>query len=46
MLPMFMGVTKLERGYDFLIATEIETIPTEELMPSIEEVKSARQKEK
>jgi len=46
MLPMFMGVTKQVPGYDFLIATDIQTIPAEALMPSIEEVKKAREKDK
>jgi branched-chain amino acid transport system substrate-binding protein len=42
MLPMFMGVTKKAEGYDFLIATDIVTIPGEEVMPSVEEIKKAR----
>ncbi|HMK36588.1 MAG TPA: ABC transporter substrate-binding protein [Desulfomonilaceae bacterium] len=46
MLPMFMGRTKKADGYDFLVATDIVTIPAEELMPSIEDVKKAREKEK
>jgi len=46
MLPMFMGVTKKVPGYDFLIATDITTIPAEELMPSLDEIKKAREKEK
>lgn len=46
MLPMFMGVTKKAPGYDFLIATDIVTIPAAELMPSVEEIKKAREKEK
>ncbi|MCX5873586.1 MAG: ABC transporter substrate-binding protein [Deltaproteobacteria bacterium] len=44
MLPMFMGVTKKAPGYDFLIATDIVTIPAEELMPSIEDIKKVREK--
>ncbi len=43
MLPMFMGVTKKGPGYDFLIATDIVTIPAEELMPSIDDIKKARE---
>ncbi|MFH1982740.1 MAG: ABC transporter substrate-binding protein [Pseudomonadota bacterium] len=43
MLPMFMGVTKKVAGYDFLIASDIVTIPGEEVMPSIEEIKAARE---
>jgi len=46
MLPMFMGVTKKAPGYDFLIATDIVTIPAEELMPSVDDIKKAREKEK
>ena len=42
MLPMFMGVTKKVPEYPFLIATDIVTIPTAEVMPSIEEIKKAR----
>ena len=42
MLPMFMGVTKKSADYNFLIATEIVTIPGKEVMPSIEEIKQAR----
>ncbi|MDX2454561.1 ABC transporter substrate-binding protein [Desulfosarcina sp.] len=42
MLPMFMGVTKKVDGYDFLIATDIMTIAGEDVMPSIEEIKKAR----
>ncbi len=42
MLPMYMGVTKKAPGYDFLIASDIVTIPAEETMPSIEEIKKER----
>lgn len=42
MLPMFMGVTKKVAGYDFLVATDIVTIPGKDVMPSIEEIKKAR----
>jgi len=45
-LPMFMGVTKKAPGYDFLIATDIVTIPAAELMPSLDDIKKAREKEK
>ena len=45
MLPMFVGVTKQSPEYkEFLIATDIVTIPAAELMPSVEEVKAARAK--
>ncbi len=42
MLPMFMGVTTKTKDYDFLIATDIVTIPGKDVMPTIEEVKKAR----
>jgi branched-chain amino acid transport system substrate-binding protein len=42
MLPMFVGVSKKVPGYDFLIASDIETIPAQDLMPSVEEIKKAR----
>jgi len=42
MLPMFMGVTKKVAGYDYLIATDIVTIPGKDVMPSIAEIKKAR----
>ena len=42
MLPMFVGYTKKVPEYDFLIAADIVTIPGEQLMPSIEEVKKLR----
>lgn len=44
MLPMFMGVTKKVPEYPFLIASDIVTIPAKDLMPSIEEIKKAREK--
>ena len=43
MLPMFMGETRKVAGYDFLIASDIVTIPGNEVMPSIEEIKASRQ---
>ncbi len=45
-LPMFMGVTKKVPGYDFLIATDIVTIPAAELMPSLDAIKKAREEAK
>ena len=42
MLPMFMGVTQKAAGYDHLIAIDIVTIPGNEVMPTIEEIKAAR----
>jgi branched-chain amino acid transport system substrate-binding protein len=45
MLPMFVGVTKKDPKYtEFLIATDVVTIPAEELMPTVEEVRAARGK--
>lgn len=43
-LPMFFGVTKNEPGYKYLVASGIETIPGSQLMPSVEEIRQARQK--
>jgi len=42
MLPMYMGVTYKAAGYDYLIAKDIVTIPGDEVMPTIEEIKAAR----
>jgi len=42
MLPMFVGVTKTAPGYDFLIAGDIETIPADQVITPIDEVKKAR----
>jgi branched-chain amino acid transport system substrate-binding protein len=44
MLPMFMGVTKKVPEYPFLIAGDMITIPAQEVMPTIEEIKKARGK--
>lgn len=44
MYPMFMGVTKKTEGYDFLTASEIVTIPGDQVMPSVDEIKAARGK--
>lgn len=41
-LPMFMGVTGKVPEYDFLIATDIITLPGKDVMPTIEEIKKAR----
>jgi branched-chain amino acid transport system substrate-binding protein len=42
MLPLYIGSTKKAPGYDFLIATDIVTVPPEEAMPSVEEMKQQR----
>ncbi len=40
MFPMYMGVTKKAKEYnEFLIATDIVTIPGEEVMPAVEDIK-------
>jgi branched-chain amino acid transport system substrate-binding protein len=44
MLPMFMGVTKKVPEYPFLIAGDMITIPAQEVMPAVEEIKKARGK--
>lgn len=45
MLPMFVGVTKIVPGYEFLMAGDIETIPAEDIVPTIEEIKKAREEQ-
>ncbi len=44
MFPMFMGVTKKVPGKPYLVAADIVTLPGEEVMPSVEEIKKARGK--
>lgn len=46
MQPIFVGITKKVPGYKFLIATEIETIRPEEVIPPISEIKKEREKAK
>jgi branched-chain amino acid transport system substrate-binding protein len=41
-LPMFMGVTKKVPQYDFLISTDIVTLPGRDVMPTCEEIKKSR----
>ena len=43
-MPMFMGVTKKVPEYDFLIASDIVTVPGKDVMPSCEEIEAARGK--
>ena len=43
MLPMFVGITKADPAYDFLVAGQIETIPADQVMMSVDEVKKARE---
>ncbi len=44
MAPGFFGVTAKSPDYPFLIAKDIITMPGEEIMPTIEEIKRARGK--
>lgn len=44
MLAMFMGSTKKSADYPFLVATDVVTVPGSESMPSVEDVKKAREK--
>ncbi len=41
-LPIFLGVTKKVPQYDFIISSDIETLPGKDVMPTIEEIKKAR----
>ncbi|MDA8305734.1 MAG: ABC transporter substrate-binding protein [Deltaproteobacteria bacterium] len=43
-LPMFVGVTKKEPGFKYLVASDIVTIPGKQIMPSIAGIKAARAK--
>ena len=44
MMPMFVGVTKKMPGYDdFLVAADIETIPADQAIVPLDEVKKARE---
>jgi branched-chain amino acid transport system substrate-binding protein len=42
MQPMFVGVTKIKPGYDFLVADQIETIPADQAIVPVDEIKKAR----
>jgi branched-chain amino acid transport system substrate-binding protein len=41
-LPMFLGVTKKVPQYDFIISTDIVTVPGKDVMPTCEEIKKVR----
>jgi len=41
-LPMFMGTTKKVPQYNFLISTDIVTLPGKDVMPTCEEIRKAR----
>jgi branched-chain amino acid transport system substrate-binding protein len=43
-LPMFLGVTKKVPQYDFIISTDIVTLPGKDVMPTCEEIKKVRGK--
>ncbi len=43
-LPIFLGVTKKVPQYDFVISSDIVTLPGKDVMPTIEEIKKARGK--
>ncbi len=43
-LPMYLGVTKKAPQYDFLISSNIVTLPGKEIMPSCKEIEKAREK--
>jgi branched-chain amino acid transport system substrate-binding protein len=41
-LPMFFGVTKKTAQYEFLIATDVTTVPAKDFMMSCDEIKALR----
>ena len=41
-LPMFMGVTKKVPQYDFLISSDIVTLPGKDILPTCNEIKKIR----
>jgi branched-chain amino acid transport system substrate-binding protein len=43
-LPIFLGVTKKEVGKNYVIATDLVTLPGTEVMPTCDEIKKARAK--
>jgi branched-chain amino acid transport system substrate-binding protein len=43
-LPMYLGVTKKVPQYDFVISTDIITMTGDEVLPTCEEVRRAREK--
>jgi branched-chain amino acid transport system substrate-binding protein len=44
-LPMFMGETRKAPGFNYLVASHIEIIPGDQLVPSIDEIRKAREKD-
>jgi branched-chain amino acid transport system substrate-binding protein len=43
-LPMFFGVTKKSAEFDFLVASDVVSVPGQEYMPSCAEIAKARAK--
>ncbi|MDZ7760746.1 MAG: ABC transporter substrate-binding protein [Desulfovermiculus sp.] len=43
MFPMFMGQTTRDPEYDFLIAKDIVAIPADQVVPSVQEIREARE---
>ncbi|MBS3779805.1 MAG: ABC transporter substrate-binding protein [Desulfovermiculus sp.] len=43
MFPMFMGQTTKDPEYDFLIAKDIVAIPADQVVPSVQEIREARE---
>jgi branched-chain amino acid transport system substrate-binding protein len=43
-LPMFLGVTGKASGYNHLISTNIVTLPGKDILPTCEEIATARKK--
>jgi branched-chain amino acid transport system substrate-binding protein len=43
-LPMFFGVTKKAPQQEFLVASEVVSIPGKDYMPTCEEIRKARAK--
>jgi len=41
-LPLFLGVTKKTPQYDFIISSDIITLPGKEILPTCEEIKKVR----
>ncbi len=41
-LPLFLGVTRKVPKYDFIISTDIITLPGKDIMPTCEEIKKVR----
>jgi branched-chain amino acid transport system substrate-binding protein len=44
--PMYLGTTKKVPQYDFLISSDIVALPGNEILPTCDEIKAAREKKK